>query len=297
MLQSIVDDIKAQFSHGNMITRIILVNVFLFFIVIIVKAFSPASSQAFETFRQYLVLSSDGWQVLKRPWVLITHMFYHEGIWHLGWNMILLYWFGRITGDLGGDRRVLPIYILGGLAGALAYFIYIQAAGISLSIAYGASAAVTCIIVVAACLAPEYIIRLFLIGDVRLKYIALALILIDIVMITEHDNMGGRFAHLGGAAMGGYFVYALRQGRDLSLLFRGISEFFNSIKTKKSKAPMTVVHNKKWPNRVSSDAPSRRTNDVQERIDQILDKINESGYESLTKEEKEFLYQASQSNS
>ena len=296
MLNSIIDDIKAQFSYGNMITRIILVNLFVFFVVIIVKNLAPPSTGFYDQFREYLVLSSDGWQVLRRPWVLISHMFYHEDFWHVGWNMILLYWFGRITGDLGGDRRILPLYIMGGLAGAISYFLYIQIGDVSNSIAYGASAAVTCIIIVAAFLAPDYIIRLFIIGDVRLKYIALALILIDVVMITEHDNVGGRLAHLGGAAMGGYFVHALRQGRDLSLIFNSLGSLF-SFDKKKSRAPMTVVHNKKWPDRVNKKTSNNtRSSDVQDQIDKILDKINASGYDSLTPEEKDFLYQASQSN-
>lgn len=292
MLQSIVDDIKGQFSYGNMITKIILVNLFFFLVIKIVWAFSPATTDVYSTFRNVLVLSSDGLSILKKPWTLISHMFFHEGVWHLAWNMILLYWFGRITGDLAGDKRILPLYILGGLAGALAYFIYAQVIGMNGGIAFGASAAVTCLIVAAGFLAPDYIIRLIFIGNVKLKYIAAALVLIDLLMISENNNTGGRIAHLGGALMGGGFVHLLRQGTDLSQPLLNLFNFVSRGKPMKTQSPMKVIHNKKWP--AKEEQSQRRTADTQERIDQILDKINDSGYESLTSEEKDFLYQASQ---
>ncbi len=291
MLQSIVNDIKGQFKYGNMITRIILVNIFVFLLILIVKAFSPPQSGTFNFFSNLIVLSSEGMEILKKPWTVVTHMFVHKGFWHLGWNMILLYWFGRITGDLAGDRRILPLYLLGGLAGAVAYLMYVQVTGVFGS-AHGASAAVTCIIVAAAFLAPDYNIRLLIIGNVKLKYIALVLIIMDLAMISESDNTGGRIAHLGGALMGGGFVHFLRQGRDITAGLQQL--FYSSSKRKSQKKParMAVIQNKKWNKQ--AQAPDNREEDVQQKIDQILDKINASGYDSLTKEEKEFLYQASQ---
>ena len=291
MLQSIVEDIKGQFRYGNMITRIILVNIFVFLLILIVKAFSPPQSGTFKFFFELIVLSSEGMDVLKKPWTIITYMFVHKGFWHIGWNMILLYWFGRITGDLAGDRRILPLYLLGGLAGAVAYFMYIQVTGI-VGTLHGASAGVTCIIVAAAFLAPDYNIRLLFLGNVKLKYIALVLIIMDLAMISENDNAGGRMAHLGGALMGGAFVHFLRQGRDIT---SGLQQlFFPSRKQKRQRKParMTVIQNKKWSKPAQN--PSQREEDVQQKIDQILDKINATGYDSLSKEEKEFLYQASQ---
>ena len=291
MLQSIYDDIKDQFSHGNMITRIILFNLFVFLIIIIVKAFSPPETGVFNSFYSNVSLSSDGWKIIRKPWTILTHMFAHQGLWHLGWNMLMLYWFGRITGDLAGDKRILPLYILGGLAGALTFFMYAQVINLTGGMAYGASAAVTCIVIAAAFLAPDYIIRLLILGDVKLKYIALALIIIDIAMISSRDNTGGHLAHLGGAAIGGMFVHMLRRGKDITEPLQRLFDKSPKKTMKRSRTSLTVVENKKkkW---VERNKP-QRTVDTQERIDQILDKINQSGYESLTDEEKDFLYKVS----
>ena len=195
----------------------------------------------------------------------------------------MLYWFGRIIGDLIGDHRMLPLYIMGGLLGGVFFLLYSNLVG-EVSNVRGASGSVTCLIMAAACVAPEYIIRLILIGDVKLKYIALFLIVLDIAMIAEHNNAGGRMAHLGGAALGAYFIYALRRGRDITD-FKGSFSFLD----KPTKTKMDVVHNKKRP--VKKKDVYRPSN--QEKVDAILDKINASGYDSLTEEEKEILYQAS----
>lgn len=290
MIQSIVDDIKAQFTYGNMITRIILVNLFVFFVIIIVRAFSPPETGIFDTLMQNLALPSGGWELLKKPWTLFTHMILHKGIWHIGWNMLILYWFGRIVGDLAGDRRILPLYIIGGLAGAFMYLIYSQLTGHN-SIAFGASGAVMCFVVTAGFLAPDYIIRLMFIGDVRMKYVAAGLVVIDLAMISEGQNTGGRFAHLGGALMGGFFVHMLRQGVDLTkpLDFNKVKK---ATKSSSPKPPMTVVH-KKRIKKVEIPKKPVRSKDTQEKIDEILDKINASGYDSLSAEDKDFLYQAS----
>ncbi len=291
MFQSVLDDIKAQFSYGNMVSKIILVNLFVFLFIIIIKAFTPAGSEVYDTLIEWIALPADGLTLLKRPWTIFTYMFLHEGLWHFAWNMIMLYWFGRILGDLMGDNRMLPLYILGGLAGGLMYIIYVQISG-TLGDVRGASAAISCIIITAALVAPNYNIRLLLIGNVRLKYIALALFLFDLVSIAEGNNVGGNFTHIGGAIMGITFIFMLRQGMDLTKPFsKDISLFAN---TKRREAPMKVVHNKKFPKRKLDKEP--RPVNIQERIDEILDKINVSGYDSLNSEEKDFLYKASKNS-
>ncbi|MEL6124099.1 MAG: rhomboid family intramembrane serine protease, partial [Bacteroidota bacterium] len=200
MLQSILDDVKAQFDHGNMVTRIILVNTFVLLIVSLVKVFTPPGSDVYTTFIQHIALNAETFKWLTRPWTFITHMFVHEGLWHFAWNMIMLYWFGRIVGDLIGDRKILPLYFIGGIAGALFYILWVQISNV-MGIAYGASGAVMCFVVAAAFLAPEYNMRLLLIGDVKLKYVALGLVVIDILFHSA-SNPGGTFAHFGGALMG-----------------------------------------------------------------------------------------------
>ncbi len=285
MVQSVIDDIKAQFRYGNMVVRIILVNGFVFLAVVLIKAFSPGgeANSFFQDFLGVFALSSETIDLLWHPWSLITHMFLHVGLWHLFWNMILLYWFGKIAGDLIGDKRIFPLYILGGLCGAFFYLVYALVTG-QLGIAYGASAAVMAFVVASGFVAPEYNMRLILLGNVKLKYIALALVLIDLLMIAENNNTGGRVAHLGGALFGAFYIYNLRQGTDLAKPFYDMATLFE----RKDKArSLTVIH------RRNKERGETRELSTQERIDQILDKINESGYDSLTDEEKEFLYQAS----
>jgi len=283
MIESIVEDVKRQFAHGNMISKLILINIFVFLVIIIIKTFTGYDPNIYGSVIDFLALPSGLGKFITRPWTLFTYMFLHEGFWHLGWNMLMLYWFGRIIGDLIGDHRMLPLYILGGLLGGVFFLMYTNLIG-GIANVRGASGSVTCLIMAAACVAPDYIIRLILIGDVKLKYIALFLIVLDIAMIAEQNNAGGRMAHLGGAALGAFFIYSLKRGRD-------ITDFKDSFSwaNKDTKPRMDVVHNKKKP--VQKKRVHHQSN--QEKVDTILDKINVSGYDSLTAEEKEILYQAS----
>jgi len=288
MVQSILDDIKAQFNYGNMITRIILVNLFFLIAVNLFKVFTPPGSTFFTDFIQYLALPSDTFKWFTRPWTFVTHMFTHIGLWHFAWNMLMLYWFGRIVGDLIGDRKILPLYLIGGLAGGVFYLMWVQVSGVG-GYALGASGAVMCFVLAAAFLAPDYYLNLLFIGPVKLKYVAVAIVLIDL-LFNSASNPGGTSAHLGGAIMGGLYVFMLQRGTDLtSPLQRLFSKDQMQRKRAKSKAPMTVVYNRKRPERSKPE----RTEDDQDRIDAILDKINASGYDSLSKEEKAFLYEAS----
>ena len=292
MIQSILDDIKAQFRYGNMISKIILVNAFVLLLITLIKAlFNVPGTSFYSKFIGFIALHSDIAEWLIKPWTFLSHMFLHEGFWHFGWNMIMLYWFGRIVGDLIGDRKILPLYIIGGLAGAIFYIFWANIWGHT-GIALGASGAVMCFVTTAAFVAPEYEMRLLLIGNVRLKYIALGIIIIDL-MSNSGSNGGGVAAHLGGAAMGGLYVYLLRQGNDLTAPLQRTYEWMTTEKkSKKKKAPMKVVFNRKRDD-TTYQRPPRRSNDTQEQIDHILDKINVSGYDSLTVEEKDFLYRAS----
>ena len=202
--------------------------------------------------------------------------------------MLMLYWFGRIVGDLIGDRKILPLYIIGGLAGGIFYLMWEQFAGAG-GYALGASGAVMCFVLAGAFLAPDYYMRLMLIGPVKLKYVAVGILLIDL-LFNSTSNPGGTSAHLGGAIMGGAYVAMLQRGTDLTESLQRLFSWQAARKNKeRSKAPMTVVYNRKRPER----STEVRTEDDQERIDAILDKINASGYDSLSREEKAFLYEAS----
>jgi len=226
-------------------------------------------------------------------------MFTHIGFFHLLFNMLILYWFGRIAGDLLGDHRMLPLYLYSGLAGALAYLItapLIYPGGSNL---HGASAAIMGIVAAAGITAPDYQMRLLIIGDVRLKYIVAGLLIIYIVGIANMENVGGHMAHLGGAAFGFFYVHMLRQGRDLTRGFRRLFSWLQKptripSRTIKRKVTMEVRH--RAANSKTDMRPPQEGSYMgdQERLDFILEKIKKSGMNSLNEEEKKFLHDASQ---
>ncbi len=314
MLSSIWDDVKQQFSYGNMIIRLIIVNVAIFLIINLMKVFlhhGGAPNNWYDRILGWFKISSDPLEVLMHPWSIFTHMFMHEGFWHLLWNMLFLYWFGRILGDLLGDKRILPIYVLGGLAGALAFFVSVNLLPYGSGgthTALGASAGIMAIVVAAGMIAPEHGLRLLFLGDVKLKYIVVGVIVLDLIGTAGDINTGGHFAHLGGALMGYIFITQLQSGRDLSEplnnffdkasnMFRGISE--PSLRPRKG--PKMVhrnedkikSHKQRGKTGHRSDRGKSADGSHQDKLDAILDKIKKEGYDSLSEAEKEFLFNAS----
>lgn len=323
MVTSIWDDIKREFSSGNMVTRLIIINLAVFVLVNLVKlGFAIAYpgvdhvANGFQDFLHLFCMSTDMWHNITHPWVIFTSMFLHEGFGHILWNMLFLYWFGRIVGGFIGDHHILPIYILSGLAGGVAYYLSIKYLyGVENSFALGASGAINGIILASAIISPNYVMRLLFIGDVKLKWIVAVLIFMDMMSIANMQNTGGHIAHLGGAAFGWFYIFQLRSGgTDLS---KPVNNIFNVFKTffenifsiftgKKNKLRVEY----KNPQKASTTKPRRKASMMsrsrkgnaasdseglshQEKLDAILDKIKKSGYESLTAEEKDFLYNAS----
>jgi len=302
MIDSVFDDIKQTFRSGNMVSKIILVNVAAYIVINLLFVFDfqngADASSFYETVKNTLSLPSSFPRLMKQPWGLFTHMFLHVGFWHILWNMLLLYWFGQIIGDFLGDDRVLPIYIMSGLFGGLIYMLhdlYLPGGTGGAALAMGASAAVMAIIWTAAMLSPDYLMHLLIIGPVRLKYIALGLLFMDVLGSAGQINQGGHFAHIGGALFGITFVYLLRRGTDLTAPWTGGG---GNAKTPQRKAPVKKTARSKFKvvhNSAKSDAeqPSSSGFNQQEELDRILDKINSKGYDKLTAEEKDFLYRAS----
>lgn len=298
-----MEDAKREYRRGNMVTRLVMLNVAVFVFVNILKivlrayyGFETNQMQGYDDVINFLMISSDMWHNLTHPWVFITSIFLHEGFMHILFNMLFLYWFGAIVGDLVGDRHILPLYLLGGLIGGVAFIgsaILLNYGGGDPVYALGASGAVMSIVVASAVIAPEYEMNLLLIGRVKLKYIVMVLVFLDMISVANNTNTGGHFAHLGGVFFGWLYVQQLRTGNDLSV---PVNNFFSSIKSffgglRKPKGPHVVYRNKsaKRPH-ASSD-----THDLshQEKLDSILEKIKKAGYDSLTEEEKEFLFKAS----
>lgn len=295
MFQSIIQDVRSEFQKGNMITRLIFINLFVYIALNLLYVFlHGAAPGLYDSIRNVFALSNNWMHNLTHPWAWITHMFVHDGFWHILWNMLFLYWFGRIVGDLIGDHHMLPIYIYGGLLGGIAFVLSASTLGYisGTSYAIGASGATMAIVLAAGVIAPDYMMRLLLIGSVKLKYIVLAILLLDIFRLAGSSNVGGHVAHLGGAAMGWFYIYALRSGVEIGKPVMKVQNVVMSIlegpqKARKSKARV-------YDMRGEPRQPKReRESDVQETIDAILDKISQKGYDSLSEEEKEFLYQAS----
>ncbi len=303
MFESFWKDIKYKAETGNMVTRLVIINVAVFVAVNLVffgcNAFAgDSATSAYRTFLKWISLSSDVIYTLTHIWVLITHMFVHEGFMHILFNMLYLYWFGNILGDMIGDKKILSIYLLGGLMGALVYMATAKFLGAG-GIAMGASAAGLAIVVSSAMVAPEYNMRLLFLGDVKLKWIAFAVVLMDLVALATpgSTNSGGHAAHLGGALMGFLFISSLNNGKDLSIpinnFFKKIKNAFQGNKLKVAYKKESVPRRNPLKRNQKAHAVSDDRQSDQDQLDAILDKIKLKGYDSLSSSEKKFLADAS----
>lgn len=304
VFRSIIDDVRFQFQTGNSITRLIIVNVAIFLAIILLQLIILITGGfdhhdgLFDRIITYMFLSQDILWDAKHPWVIFTHMFTHVGFFHMLFNMLVLYWFGRIAGDLLGDHRMLPLYLYSGLTGALIYLLTspLFYGGSTL---HGASGAIMGIVAAAGMTAPDYQMRLLFFGDVKLKYIVFGLLMIYLVSLAGLENAGGQMAHFGGAAFGFFYVHMLRQGYDLTKGFRKVVSFLKRTPRKQSrpakrKVPMEIRYKSGARQSDIKTPPSVSYMGEQERLDNILEKIKKTGFNSLNEEEKKFLDDASQ---
>jgi membrane associated rhomboid family serine protease len=295
MANSIVDEIKFNFNKGDQVLRLIIINVGLFVIIGLLGLIdSLFKLDGILSFKHYFSLpSSPGW-FLRKPWTIVTYMFIHHDFFHLAGNMLMLYFGGRIFADFLGHRRVLPLYLAGGIIGALLYMLLFNTiplfadAGFNAQL-MGSSAAVLAIFFAAATYLPDYEVGLILIGSVRLKYIALVIFLIDLLSIDQ-SNPGGHMAHIGGALLGIAFAKGLRKGYDFTHSFNKFISKIEALLSRNKTSANRVVYRQN-PRATSQSKP--KSAGKQEIIDAILDKISKSGYDSLTKEEKETIFKLS----
>ncbi|MBW6489702.1 MAG: rhomboid family intramembrane serine protease [Lentimicrobium sp.] len=293
------------FKSRQPLPVIILINIAVWISILLVSnlAFlfsSPESvssgsykAQLIEFVLKYLAIPSNIENLLLRPWTLITYMFLQTEFFHLLFNMLWLYWFGNIFVQYLSQRQLLGTYIFGGIAGALLYVLAFNAFPVfeiarNSAIAMGASASVLAIVIAISFYVPEYTINLLFLGQVKIRYIAIFSIVLDILMISS-SNAGGHIAHLGGA-LWGFFWIKMIPGYDPTKIFR---VFFNPDKSRftfKRKKKFRVYHNQ-VP--LTDEEYNIQKTQRQIRMDAILDKISRSGYESLTREEKELLFSGS----
>jgi len=297
MVDSILNDLKHEFRSGHMITRLIIINIGIYMLTALIKAFAPTFYD--NVLIEWIALPTSFMKFLTRPWTLFTHIFVHSGFWHVVWNLLIFHWLGRIVGDLIGDRHILPIYLLGGIAGAVSIFLayQIMPGYMNANYAIGASAAILAVVMVAGLINPDHEIRLLLLGNVKIKFIVVAIIFFDLIGIGNQDNTGGHIAHLGGMILGWFYYKQLGPKIDLghrvdNVLDKLMGLFYRQPKKKSS--PLTVKY-KSDKIKTMSDRRKESDNatDMQKKVDAILDKIKKSGYDSLTEIEKETLYKAS----
>jgi len=286
----LLDDLKRTIKSGDNMSRLLIINSAVFLLVNIVYLFYflLGVNSAGHGLSEWLAVPSSIPMLMHKPWTLITYMFLHEDFLHILFNMLVLFWFGKIFTELMNQQKLLNVYLLGGLSGAIAYIVAynlfpVFASSVLFSTALGASASVMAIVIACAAFAPNYRIYLLFFGPVRIGYIALFYVLLDLVSIRV-GNPGGHIAHLGGAAFGYLFGRSMSKGTDITAWFGHLIAQLTSLF--KPKPKMKVSY--KRP--VSDYDYNKQKVEKQKEIDIILDKIAKSGYESLSKEEKAFLF-------
>jgi len=285
--------VKQQFRDGDSLIRLIFINVSLFVALKIVSILFLLFNLNFTLASSVLSAPAYFPALLDVAWSPFTYMFYHEEELHILFNMLTLYWFGRLFLMFFTSKQLVALYIMGGLfgyvffAGAYNLFPYFQSS-IQGGVLLGASGSIMAIILAAATKSPDMQMRFMLLGNVKLKYIALVAVLVSFFGITS-NNAGGEIAHLGGALMGYLFVVSLRQGSDITAWLNKLIDFiYDLFKPRRLK----IKKNKSFAGRKMTDAEfNQRKASRMHEIDRILDKIKSSGYDSLSAQEKRQLFE------
>jgi membrane associated rhomboid family serine protease len=285
-------DIRYWLRQGNTINHLLFWNIVVFLllgVMHVVGWISPSTGFISAFIYEQLALHSAIPAFVVKPWGLLTYMFTHEQIFHLFFNMLNLYWFGNLFRSFLGNHRVLPLYLLGGITGGLIFLLVFNLAypGIDGTLV-GASASVMCLLVACATKIPDYEVSLLLLGSVRLKWLALALVILDIISMPG-INTGGVASHLGGSLMGFIYVKLLDNGTDICQPL--IWLFNRRVRVEATRSRKRMFKPKKSPLKVVRNGPEENR---QLRLDQLLDKINDKGFESLSPDEKAWLKKMSQ---
>lgn len=306
------ENVKATWQRGGMLTRLIWVNAAVFLVVLtcsivdrltdgLVSSLIPSEgARGLATSWRFDVL-------VQRPWSIVTHMFTHQGLWHMAMNMLLLFWMGRMYHGEVGSRRLLSTYIAGGLAGFAAYFLLTNGfkplqQG---TYALGASASVMAIFGALATMRPDMRFNLILFGPVALKHLFWGYVVLDYFGLGQGANAGGNIAHLGGALFGVMLVRQESKGNNLVAWIEWIldaisTRTFSIPRRKRTRFKASTSNRWKEAERASSRAPisddefNAERAEREDKLNAILDKISKHGYDHLSPEEKRFLFDQSQ---
>ncbi len=280
--------LKNFFLQKNILSRLMLINVAIWIICVFISVFTwlfNISDISFVT--KLFAVPSDISALAEKPWSIFTYMFLQEQFGHLFFNMLMLYYGGKIFLQYFSEKQLLLTYIFGGLFGALFFILAFNAFPVfenmkGHAFALGSSASVLSILIAAATYRPDYTLNLFLLGQVKMKWVAIVFVVIDFLSITK-GNSGGHIAHLGGALWGFLYAYMLKNDFDIYKIFK-----------KRTKIRVKTVNSENYHKRPKSDEQYNAERAMnQEEIDRILDKIAKNGYASLSDKEKEFLFRQS----
>lgn len=281
-------DIKDSFREGSVITRLIYINLTVFLVFRILQAIFFLAGIPFH-WENWFELPASLPLFIRQPWSLITYMFLHQGFLHILFNLLVLYWFGRLFLDYYSQEQLLGLYLLGGIVGGITYMgaynlFPVFEKLVHHSFLLGASASIIAVLIAAAFRDPNREIHLLLIGRIPLKYLALFMIASYIAGIST-TNAGGNLAHLGGAYTGWFFVWRSKKGTDItSFVSTTLTRAKSWLKPRKK---VKIVYQK--PPHDDFEYNRQKAADHKE-LNRILDKIGEKGYDSLSREEKETLF-------
>ncbi len=284
-----ITDLKRRFSQGDTVMQLIYVNAAVFLAVAVCNIVTTLFNLPPAAWLQWLELSANPETFVRQPWSLFTYMFMHAGVFHILFNMLWLYWFGRLFLNFFSSKHLRGLYVLGGICGGLLFMLFYNVFPYfddKSPWIVGASASVLAIVVASGVREPNCPVQFMFIGVVRLKYVAAFMVVLDLLFMTS-SNAGGHIAHLGGALSGWWFAAGLSKGHDATKWINGVLDFFSVRRRKKPK--MKVYYGDKQKD---YDFNARKK-EREAEVDRILDKLRKSGYGSLTEEEKKRLFDAS----
>ena len=282
------DQIQYRIQQLNIVEKIILINIICFVFPLLFKTILFLFSLSENFFVGLFELSSSFQDLVFRPWTILTYGFLHSGFFHLFWNMYLLYFSSRLLLNLFNSKIFLKLYFLGIIIGGLTFILsynFFPVFQDANPYMVGASAGVMSVFIFMSTYSPNLEIKLILF-NIKLRYLGIAFVLLDVIQIP-YGNSGGHIAHLGGAFFGFLYAQRLQKGLDIGLPLDNFVEKISQLFVRKSK--IKTVYKRKDTSGIHNQKTSLQS-DHQRRIDEILDKISVSGYESLSNEEKDFLF-------
>jgi len=274
-------NIKQKYLTGNIVEKIIFINIAVFIFTYLLNTLSFLLEMDGNFIINWFALRPHFDTLLFKPWTIFSYGFLHSGFFHILFNLLFLYYFGNLFLNFFSRKQFLAYYFLGIISGGLIYILsynYLPALKTQETLLVGASAGVTAILIGIASHIPNYSLRFQFIGNIKLLYIAIAFVALDIIQIPN-GNAGGHLAHLGGALVGFLLTRYFQQGT-------GFIQWLENLFLRKEQKPLKTVYKSKK----STGTNERNPKNQQIKIDRILDKISKSGYETLTKEEKDFLF-------